>query len=1606
MKTQLRKKVGVVLGLALGVVSFAAFADEEIVPVGVTTQLSPLVAPGADGGDTAFTAAAENVTLGNVRLHLNKAEQNGASVSFEVGEGKTLTIERLRGGRGRTASLTKTGEGTLRLKDAAPYGGTVVLQGGTLDLSVRKVPTAAELPTEPILHVDASDLSNFTTEEEDGTTYVKWWKNDPNAKGDVKGLLQYQRIALPTYFRPWLVKDAMGPGLHAVDFGHLSGFKQPFKGVKTVDPATPWPVKCGAMEFATEENYVENKTIGLAGVKTLVAVVGAQRGGGTLLNYGGSFGYKPFDRGVNWIGSSDWKAGIAKDYVKGDVTYPATAYQDGRPVDATARFDSPAYHVIAIRQDSAGANAACFCCSSDGNGYVYPGGGLVAEAFVYDRELTDTEIRDVQAYLMDKWFKMTAGGYRDPRGFASLQKLTVAAASTLYIPAGQTNRLDTLTLNAPVTVTGGGTLEVFDATLNGDRIYQDGSEIRYVDRPDAGDALCAVPPGQSLRLDAQSPSAMMMNWDAATGALKPVNGTNQIARAASYGGGNAMAIGTVNYATDYFNGLPVMDFGWKASYGMMFYTTPMDGVRGVFLVHRGDGGQMGSGTEDHSYDGGSTVGGSTYSDFLLGDNSNMWDYFRDSSKKGVASGNSLFFGNNGGDCLQDGYADAWRDGTFYASGSGCRPSGEFELVEFKTRCASHVSAVKCCCGRTQFAGSGQIGELVIYERPLTDREQVQMRNYLMKKWFGKTDDELTPLPALPPSKAGVIPPTVIEVAGDTVTLGETTASNLVFRGYGQIVKTGEESVIQTTDFNGFTGTVTVAEGTLAVTGCQTTREGALATDGLIARFKTDEGVETTIAGTARKVTKWNSLVGDFYAANATENEPATLRHDEGIGKDYVNMQNYGMYFKNADGTAKKLDGIRAVVWALGSQMGGGLLLGGGGSAGYGWHRGAAHGTEPGSDPRDPIVDGSSSQPGVRPPNVTWRLNGRTVNATATGLSGAWDAIALNIQKDVNVDAEGFALETRSGGIRQGHQRLCEVAIYNRELTEEEFLDAEAYMMNTWKMSDAVGPATNVVDLVLAAGTTLSTGGHNQYFKSLEGEGATVADGGIKPAKLVYDFEKGAVLTVEGAFEFRPGFTLELRNAPDTFDPVTVATAATLEGLENYAKDCVTGCAGGPVLAWRRNVETGLFELIVRFEGLHVTGDVTFANEMSVTTTVDGAGSVTKTGAGELTLRGLAGFAGTLHVSEGQVTVDGTAARAMPELPLEGRIVHFDANVGVDITYTATGARVDKWRSQVGDVYAKGSGEYFSLLVDELNYQPVVKLNEAMYFYDSANTNVFLEGIQTVLWVIGSQEGGGFILGGGHGMSSPTANLGFAWHRGGNCDDYTASIIGGAPAQEVRDGQWWFNDKSVTITSTGFSGGYDQVAYRSAADDKWASASAFASDTRGVAGRQGYQRLAEVVIYNRRLSDEELAAAQAYLDLKWGLNGTILPGDADVDVIVDADATLDLGGTNHVVRSVSGAGTVDGDVKTKGLSYDFGNPQTLTVDGTFVFGEGFSVAITGTVPDELPLEGVKILSAAAFANRENFSRTAVTGVDTEKYVLKLRKDGLYLGPVTGMLLLVR
>ena len=66
---------------------------------------------------------------------------------------------------------------------------------------------------------------------------------------------------------------------------------------------------------------------------------------------------------------------------------------------------------------------------------------------------------------------------------------------------------------------------------------------------------------------------------------------------------------------------------------------------------------------------------------------------------------------------------------------------EWQLVEAHTVAGVHASAIG---GDRDNEGSGgmALAEVIVYERELSEREKVATRNYLLKKWFGKTDDEL------------------------------------------------------------------------------------------------------------------------------------------------------------------------------------------------------------------------------------------------------------------------------------------------------------------------------------------------------------------------------------------------------------------------------------------------------------------------------------------------------------------------------------------------------------------------------------------------------------------------------------------------------------------------------------------------------------------------------------------------------------------------------------------------------------------------------------------------------------------------------------------------
>jgi hypothetical protein len=118
--------------------------------------------------------------------------------------------------------------------------------------------------------------------------------------------------------------------------------------------------------------------------------------------------------------------------------------------------------------------------------------------------------------------------------------------------------------------------------------------------------------------------------------------------------------------------------------------------------------------------------------------------------------------------------------------------------------------------------------------------------------------------------------------------------------------------------------------------------------------------------------------------------------------------------------------------------------------------------------------------------------------------------------------------------------------------------------------------------------------------------------------------------------------------------------------------------------------------------------------------------------------------------------------------------------------------------------------------------------------------------------------------------------------------------------------------------------------------------AYCNDT---SDRNGSQRLAEVVLYDKRLTDDELAAGQAYLRIKWGLDAFQRSMTNRVSVVVADGAALDLGGGEQYLECVSGAGVVSNG--TLSVSKLVADPLVgpLALDGTFSASEGMEVEVS-------------------------------------------------------------
>ena len=1089
-----------------------------------------------------FSSRAARGRNGDARISWLRVGKNaagkvdGAVMLVDVPAGEKLTIGRLTGGNGlKEAAIVKSGAGTLDVQDADGYCGDLKMNGGTLAFSRRPVPTT--LPRDISLHFDASEADSIVTNE---SGKVMVWRNLTDEVYKLNPICAARPPAEAN--APTLVADELGAGLHVLDFGDFSS-----------------SLGNGCyLRFATNET--ETLSASYASLEcpiTLIAVVGAQRGGGRAIV--GATGYRSsaFSRHEditcrysqrligNYYYANSNDGSVLVEYYTYAGKYD-TVFIDGIESDCIKLgYLTPGYQVVAIRSPG---NRLADCIGALDNG---SGGFRLAELAVWRRVLTDEEMKDASACMLKKWLNREAPGYARFKtdGVADVQKVTAVADTVIDVPEG-TARIGTLaSTGGRIVKTGSGTLEVqkidaMEVAVEGGQVVQVAKSDVCADHKLDDDSWLAAAP--SLHLDAADQSSMM---------IREVNGERRVLAWHSddkgvlacppYGDGSAVTTYGSDVHTPYLSsevqlaGHDTVDFGpfTQAAGGRsMLLSRSFDSVRSVFVVWapRDDSRGCPLGC---SYD---TVDGS---------NVNLYNFLRASSDPAalVNSGNDTTYMVVTGEIYTNGTATA----------ASCVPeAGEFTLTEFHPAGRAHVSAIGLGQNSTAQAGGIRMAEIVLYERELTEREKLATRNYLMKKWF---DKEPTSLPEPEPVTSQLIN---IEVDGETELQVDAGIDATRVVGAGTLEKVGA-GTLSIQDLSAFDGTVSVAEGSVALVGQRPAGVGGLVTDGLTFRMDAAQGLTTTTnASGVVSVDKWESTLGDGWAAEpiVAENQP-TLISDISLGGHGV------INFKRGDATTgqamnltyngepQALSGMHTVFWVIGSQGGGNTLLGGGtngtGDAVFNFLRPRIDHLDGYFHLSDPILNGVqywTVPESIR--NADWRMDGTNITATATEFSGEWDLISMTIPGDkLPANADGLAIAGRAGGWQnfRGGQRLAEVLVYNRALGDEERESVNNYLRTKWGVYGYQALPTNSTSVAVASGATLDLGGNEQYVAAISGAG-TVQNGTIVVGELLADPTLADRPTVNCTLALEDGVVVRIENAGEisasTAIPILSATAVT------------------------------------------------------------------------------------------------------------------------------------------------------------------------------------------------------------------------------------------------------------------------------------------------------------------------------------------------------------------------------------------------------------------------------------------------------------------------------
>ena len=859
--------------------------------------------------------------------------------------------------------------------------------------------------------------------------------------------------------------------------------------------------------------YTTTGQVQLTAVRTVFWVLGSQNGGGFLL---GATNTAHFHRGSNpdYPASGNPNAGTfdpikisSKVWGHDAGSYPGfgrmTTYIDGiRWGTGNAAALNGGYQTITLTVTT---NCTAGGFATDRSSFATRRGGQrLAEVIIYERELSEVERLETEEYLMQKWF----GAARSDATAADpvLNNLTAIDVRTLWTPDAGTVTVNRLAGGGRLTKKGASALVLNDAQDYQGTLVMSSSKLSL---------------GEVKKVPVALPTNAYFHVDASKLGSLIVDGSNGVQtwndwRTNGLSAGVPATGSCPLLQTNALSGKPVVSFGVWGSNQSLFWNHTNTQIYAVFLVFQ-------------SVASGASILGSV-------DAAKQMQEFQREESTG-----RLFTSDTSRSSAAVAFGKAYVNGLEVVPHAYALPSG------FNVIAALPTTPAKACAFASRFnyttnSGGQRIAEAVIYTRKLTDREVSDASAYLMYKWLKRAAPGYGAADA---SKInGVLytgdEPLEIHVSGDgEAAIGQvTSAKNIIKTGSGLLSIGGRAS--------GFSGTIQVREGGIG-SGLDVADQPAPSPVFHVDASRADTLTLSLVNGT-NFVTRWASLAGESNAAVSRAGfANPFVRTNDLAGRNVIDFGAQGV----GGGLLqweKESTSVRTVFTVLGSQAGGSYVLGHTGSPHF--HRGSnpRTGTLLPIEKANPIY-GYDVAAGIV--NGQTYVDGVLVNPLTQAFSGEWQLI--NTCTTLGLSANLFAGD-RSYADRAGGQRLAEVIVYDRALSETERLQTERYLRKKW-LGQSLRTAYIGSVALEGAQPTLVAEGDRVMIQRVQGTGRVQKTGSGIVSVRDWSAFTGTVAVTQGALE------LGALAAPHTLP------SNTLFHVDASAPDTVQTDSNGAVIRW-------------------------------------------------------------------------------------------------------------------------------------------------------------------------------------------------------------------------------------------------------------------------------------------------------------------------------------------------------------------------------------------------------------------------------------------------------